>query len=55
MATFRILLPYNYSPNDQKAIRFTIDASGAGRAASTLKAAPSSSSTASLTSRMDRR
>ena len=26
MATFRILLPYNYSPNDQKAIRFTIDA-----------------------------
>lgn len=34
MATFRILLPYNYSPNDQKAIRFTIDAFGAGRAAS---------------------
>jgi hypothetical protein len=28
MATFRILLPYNYSPNDQKAIRFTIDAFG---------------------------
>ena len=26
MATFRILLPYNYSPNDQKAIRFVIDA-----------------------------
>jgi hypothetical protein len=26
MATFRILLPYNYSPNDQKAIRFAIDA-----------------------------
>lgn len=26
MAMFRILLPYNYSPNDQKAIRFTIDA-----------------------------
>ncbi|BBO81996.1 universal stress protein [Desulfosarcina ovata] len=25
MATFRILLPYNYSPNDQKSIRFTID------------------------------
>ena len=25
MATFRILLPYNYSPNDQKAIRFAID------------------------------
>ena len=28
MAPFRILLPYNYSPNDQKAIRFTIDAFG---------------------------
>jgi hypothetical protein len=26
MATFRILLPYNYSPNDQKAIRFAITA-----------------------------
>jgi hypothetical protein len=26
MATFRILLPYNYSPNDHKAIRFAIDA-----------------------------
>jgi hypothetical protein len=26
MATFTILLPYNYSPNDQKAIRFAIDA-----------------------------
>jgi hypothetical protein len=26
MASFRILLPYNYSPNDQKAIRFAIDA-----------------------------
>jgi len=26
MATFRILLPYNYSPNDQKATRFVIDA-----------------------------
>lgn len=26
MATFRILMPYNYSPNDQKAIRFVIDA-----------------------------
>lgn len=26
MATFRILLPYNYSPNDQKALRFAIDA-----------------------------
>ena len=26
MATFRILLPYNFSPNDQKAIRFVIDA-----------------------------
>ena len=26
MAMFRILLPYNYSPNDQKAIRFVIDA-----------------------------
>jgi len=26
MAKFRILLPYNYSPNDQKAIRFVIDA-----------------------------
>lgn len=26
MATIRILLPYNYSPNDQKAIRFAIDA-----------------------------
>ena len=25
MATFRVLLPYNYSPNDQKAIRFVID------------------------------
>jgi len=25
MATFRILLPYNYSPNDQKAIRFAIE------------------------------
>ena len=28
MATFRILLPYNYSPNDQKAIRFVIDTFG---------------------------
>lgn len=28
MATFHILLPYNYSPNDRKAIRFTIDAFG---------------------------
>jgi len=26
MATFRILLPYNYSPNDQKAIRFVVEA-----------------------------
>ena len=26
MAKFRILMPYNYSPNDQKAIRFVIDA-----------------------------
>ena len=26
MATFRILLPYNYSPNDRKAIQFAIDA-----------------------------
>jgi hypothetical protein len=26
MASFRILLPYNYSPNDQKAIRFAIEA-----------------------------
>ena len=26
MAAFRILLPYNYSPNDQKAVRFVIDA-----------------------------
>ena len=26
MATFQILLPYNYSPNDRKAIRFAIDA-----------------------------
>ncbi len=26
MEPFRILLPYNYSPNDQKAIRFAIDA-----------------------------
>jgi len=26
MASFRILIPYNYSPNDQKAIRFAIDA-----------------------------
>lgn len=26
MATFQILLPYNYSPNDYKAIRFAIDA-----------------------------
>jgi hypothetical protein len=26
MASFRILLPYNYSPNDQKAIRFAINA-----------------------------
>ena len=26
MATFRILLPYNFSPNDQKAIRFVVDA-----------------------------
>ncbi|MBC2712574.1 MAG: universal stress protein [Desulfosarcina sp.] len=26
MAAFRIFLPYNYSPNDQKAIRFAIDA-----------------------------
>lgn len=25
MARFRILLPYNYSPNDQKAIRFVIN------------------------------
>lgn len=28
MATFRILLPYNYSPNDEKSIRFAIDAFG---------------------------
>ena len=28
MATFRILLPYNYSPNDEKALRFAIDAFG---------------------------
>lgn len=28
MTTFRILLPYNYSPNDQKAIRFVIEAFG---------------------------
>ena len=33
MATFRILLPYNYSPNDQKAIRFVIDAFGGQREA----------------------
>jgi hypothetical protein len=26
MATFRILLPYNFSPNDQKAIRFIVKA-----------------------------
>lgn len=26
MAKFRILMPYNYSPNDQKAIQFVIDA-----------------------------
>jgi hypothetical protein len=25
MAMFRIFMPYNYSPNDQKAIRFVID------------------------------
>lgn len=37
MATFRILLPYNYSPNDQKAIRFVIDAfAAAGTASVTL-------------------
>ncbi len=35
MATFRILLPYNYSPNDQKAIRFAIDAF-AGRKESSI-------------------
>lgn len=35
MATFRILLPYNFSPNDQKAIRFTIDAF-AGRTESSV-------------------
>jgi hypothetical protein len=35
MAKFRILLPYNYSPNDQKAIRFVIDAF-AGREESTV-------------------
>jgi hypothetical protein len=35
MAAFRILLPYNYSPNDQKAIRFVIDAF-AGLPASTV-------------------
>ena len=35
MATFRILLPYNYSPNDQKAIRFAIDAF-AGRKETTV-------------------
>ncbi|GAB6906921.1 Universal stress family protein [Desulfosarcina cetonica] len=34
MATFRILLPYNYSPNDQKGIRFTIDAFGSCKGAS---------------------
>ena len=34
MATFRILLPYNYSPNDQKAIRFVIDAFAAAGTAS---------------------
>ena len=28
MATFRILLPYNYSPNDKKGLRFAIDAFG---------------------------
>ena len=34
MASFRILLPYNYSPNDQKAIRFVIDAFAGMRDAS---------------------
>ncbi len=34
MASFRILLPYNYSPNDQKAIRFVIDAFAGAKAAS---------------------
>jgi len=33
MATFHILLPYNYSPNDQKAIRFAIDAFAGGKEA----------------------
>ncbi len=37
MATFQILLPYNYSPNDQKAIRFAIDAfAGIGETRVTL-------------------
>ena len=37
MATFRILLPYNYSPNDQKAIRFAIEVfSGQNEARITL-------------------
>jgi hypothetical protein len=37
MATFRILLPYNFSPNDQKAIRFAIDAfAGRGEVGITL-------------------
>jgi hypothetical protein len=37
MASFRILIPYNYSSNDQKAIRFAIDAfSGEGKNRFTL-------------------
>ncbi len=37
MAMFQILLPYNYSPNDQKAIRFAIDAfAGRGETRVTL-------------------
>jgi Universal stress protein family len=36
MATFRILLPYNFSPNDQKAIRFAIDAFAGRREVSVM-------------------
>jgi hypothetical protein len=36
MATFRILLPYNYSPNDQNAIRFVIDTFAGRREASVM-------------------
>ena len=37
MTSFRILIPYNYSPNDQKAIRFAVDAfSGKAQARFTL-------------------